>query len=1701
MHSQWKIISEHPNTTIPKNIENKWIDSLIGKDSNDRVIPDTNLPAKNRYGIEFRPRQGMFVNRVEALKQYIERVNAILMENLIVDDFDISDLMLSDPAPSTVSGLWDTVIDFDTELRFIGTATLVQAALTAVTENGIITDILIDNPGYGYKNAPLIKIVSSGIGAVLLPVLDAAGRITSVTIQNAGRGYFDNTMLIVRPHSVLVSSDTSSFDKWSIYEWTARDKVWNRIRSQSYDVTKFWTYADWYATGYTQFTKIDYLVDNTYYLVTLSANIGSIVKVKNIGSGGWLLLEKYNNLTTIDYTQNYKVVGRQNGTIQFSSSIYTFVNSSVGFDNQLFDASLYDNYAATELRIIINSIKDKILVDDLRNEYLKLFFSSLRYVMHEQIFIDWAFKTSFIKATHNVGELKEKVTYNNDNLSNFEDYINEVKPYRTKIREYVSSYNKTDYARQSTTDFDLIPLVTDNLTVIPMNVSVAANGTIDASSSNILAYPWKHWYDHVGFTIQSIEIFNGGSGYINQPVVRFEGGFGTGASAKAYISNGKVNRIDLISGGTHYLKAPIITLDGGLSETGTAATAIAVIESEVVRANKIAIKFDRITRDFYISEKTETETLVGTGSRVQFALKWSPRIQIGSVSIKLYPIGINPNTPGVTGIDILRGEYTLSTKKSTSKGYTSYSGLLTLDTAPAVGETIRITYEKNFEHMSAADRINFFYEPTSGMLGKDLAQLMNGIDYSGVQLQGLGFGATGGWDALPWFTDEWDGFDPTYDDRIFTAGAGEYTYDLQYAPNVGELINVYISRYTPTATVNINSVTVSPLDNNSIWITTLTAHAFTASMFVSISGLTTGNYNGTYRIRQVISEDTFSITLDRAVVLGTGGSVIGYTYDKPIRLDDLYYGTPDWVSGYAYIAGTRVVYEDYYYVSNVATSSITFLASEWEKGTIVNADAIMTSIAGNGTTEIFTLPSANLTINNKDKVIFRKSTSDGSILPRPNDYDTQLQGGAFNGSVLTTATGYAPADINIDGDDFVTPATSHAPEEIVPGHITDALAIKVYHRVEGGAPNILFKNYIGNGVNTTFIIGQYFATDRAVIVKVGNVIIEQTAYTIDWTSNTVIFDVAPLADSVVSIISVGFNSENILDLDHFVADGTTTEYVTRAPWSDSELTSTVLVNGLVPTYELFRTDNTYDSPNRVAIRFSSSIEAGSLINYMIDIGTTVQTASVVKSQLITTNGTASIYNLVNLNSEVLPGNRLQPYETNVIVRKGQEILRPSTVMYFTMADDVLSYTIPAHKFATYSISSTDIRVYADSNALTPGAEYIVDLLGITIELSQSSYIDGGKLAVVINVDFDYAITDAGTIEFSTVYPEDTDIEIISFYNHMVLDIDRTTDVMTPSTTLTPGTTDYYEFTNKLGGYFTLRRPAVSDDFVWIIKNGTLLTHSVDYAVDDDRITVRLQASLESTDVIQVMSFSDQTIRTTFGFMQFKDMLNRVHYKRLRAEKASVLAVNLTQSDIEIRVVDGSAFSLPNPALNLPGIIEIRGERIEYFSITVEPTGQWILGRLRRGTLGTGTPLVHIAGEVVQDIGPTETIPYTDKIIIDTVISNGVTTNLGNLPYTPANENEVDVFVNGYKLKKVDYDLFEETNGYPYSVEGDSTFPAEFSVDGTTNEITLTTAAAEGTKVVIVKKELTLWNDPGKSLARSNNKIANFLKENATVWPR
>ena len=54
------------------------------------------------------------------------------------------------------------------------------------------------------------------------------------------------------------------------------------------------------------------------------------------------------------------------------------------------------------------------------------------------------------------GELRKDITFNNDNLISYQEYINEVNP-KTKLREYVSGYEKLDSSNNLTSDFDLPP--------------------------------------------------------------------------------------------------------------------------------------------------------------------------------------------------------------------------------------------------------------------------------------------------------------------------------------------------------------------------------------------------------------------------------------------------------------------------------------------------------------------------------------------------------------------------------------------------------------------------------------------------------------------------------------------------------------------------------------------------------------------------------------------------------------------------------------------------------------------------------------------------------------------------------------------------------------------------------------------------------------------------------------------------------------------------------------------------------------------------------------------------------------------------------------------------------------------------------------------------------------------------------------------
>jgi hypothetical protein len=59
---------------------------------------------------------------------------------------------------------------------------------------------------------------------------------------------------------VLVKSDTDAVNKWAIYLYNSFTSSWDRTKTQSFDVSKYWNYADWYEAGYNAVSKIDHYV-------------------------------------------------------------------------------------------------------------------------------------------------------------------------------------------------------------------------------------------------------------------------------------------------------------------------------------------------------------------------------------------------------------------------------------------------------------------------------------------------------------------------------------------------------------------------------------------------------------------------------------------------------------------------------------------------------------------------------------------------------------------------------------------------------------------------------------------------------------------------------------------------------------------------------------------------------------------------------------------------------------------------------------------------------------------------------------------------------------------------------------------------------------------------------------------------------------------------------------------------------------------------------------------------------------------------------------------------------------------------------------------------------------------------------------------------------------------------------------------------
>jgi hypothetical protein len=1747
-HTEWLLLEEgNANSNPTSLLGKKLFDSLLGHDSTGNLVPDSSLTSRNRYGISIRPRQSMFKDRHEALRNLVEFTNSVLLENRITGNYSFENLNQVEQIPDVLSGEYDIVVNDLEELSLVETETFRQAKLECFVQDGKIRSVNVIDQGLGYLYPPTVSIVSTvSSDARIQTEIDSLGRVVNATISNTGERYTTAPTLVVRPHTAIVIVDSESGNRWAKRAFDYTNNVWIKIKTQTYNTPLYWSYVDWVSSEYNEFKDYRYVLGDVYELTKLSEiDTGDYVKINNIGDGRYAILERVDANTVGNFSTSYNIIFSERGTIQILDSIWDFASSDYSFDDATLDEKLYDQVPDSELFYILTALKDNIFVKDLRVNWNLFFFKAVKYALTEQKLLDWAFKTSFINIKNVLGDLDQRSVYKLDNEQYFEDYIKEIKPYHSHIRNYTSNYTSLDSAYVYNTDFDLPSYY---------NTASGQFETIGLTSELIEEYPWKSWADNYKYELTGIEIADGGAGYTQQPyvsIVTAEGDTGSGAEATAYIKAGKVYKIVITDTGSGYTMPPLVSIVG---TSTTTATVSPIITNSKVRKNIIGIKFDRVSATTDLVGETTTEVFTCPGHVEKFALTWLADPDKLTI------------TPLLDGKLILSTDYKIEYYTDDYEGYSKkYSRFVFLKEIPQAGQTFKITYKKNINLYTAVDRIESLYAPTDEMPGKELPLLMSGVEYPATNLQGLGFDYSPPWDYGSYNLDSaWGDLISYYATAklVSTADVGDNVLYLNTTTGImpGQVVNILNSSTTrirnDTVVVSVDttasSITISePLYSvhkihadsinigSSMSIKTIVPFNgdIVVGDFVKLYGISESGFDGFYTVSSIDSRDKFTVAVERILStttvvvpsntiitvasilenISTNASTIAVTgsFDTTSTTYDVALGVPSAdVSSVVAKLDNVIIAED----SPLSPP----LSEYWYLVEDDNGYAIL-RWAYNYYGSPLSDHTYDITVSLRPTVEFWKTDTVASAL------DTELSAGTWNTSgAFVSALGVNPEDLIIDGDEFLSIDSGYAPEECVAGTVLDSIGINVYTRAPQ-AYALVVTGAIGivAGETTEHNVGYPIEEASGIQLHCNNQIFERVE-TVDlfttssqFCINGNVVIIAPQANNTrAGYTIVGVGSESLID-NTFIAVEDQTDVILYSLGSIYNVrTAYVLVDG--KEIDEVSTTSSYGymleqvsvNNTRACVKIYN-LPAGAHTLQAWFFNSPYNNFNRVHEELFDITSSQDSFVLE------LPPGTVEPASAQAIVEislpgnsDARKRLLPPWVSYYQVESSETTFDIDNKNVRPTDLdldgspyTMDNVKVYANGTPLRSGFDFTLDTNANQVNITAGLLNAGDVVAVMGLIDYDYIIV-GNILQLATPAETDQVVRVVTFTDHdnLMMRTER--------------------FNGTLTKRFTLSRPALSDNFVWVYINGIPLTARYDYEILDDLKTIQLNdwiSCIPSDDVM--ITTVDQPYQgdQILGYRYFKDMFGRSHYKRIANIYSTTLAKELNYYDTEIHVTDASRIVPPNPVKNKPGIILIDGERIEFFA----KNGN-VLSNLRRSTLGTGPASFSDIGTEVIDMSPQQTIPYNDTVITQSTITNSTTyiistasneiigsgitlmTSSGNGEAVPDAVDQIAVYYGGRQLRKTPLKMHSNERAYDTTssvyFNGMTTssyeiIPPEFTINTSTQEIVLNIAEGitEGTKLTIVKTTATFWAG-NESLLTSDAIQAKFLQARTAELP-
>ena len=539
-HHDWQLVRALDDRTAPPaHLLAGMNHALTGYDDLHRAVPDPSLHPRDRFGASVRPRRSLLAadraDLIAARRSFVDAVNAIFARtdfltqspnaltaltrstptyaNLIWSqpygtsgiefppanayDFEVAsheerDAVLLSVAFYIQNGYrpfekfhWDsTPWDFD---RRIGSSAKARPARVLVTNYDDATPSWsiweVPPDAYQSEEAP-------GDALVLSHQFDLSFPTYAAMLAQAAAG------LIPEGKRCLVEADERYQGFWTLHAYrpskTLEADRYGFIyeNAQTYRTRDFIETIDWYAEGYGPLKppQISYPSAEARNLAELPSPENTFVRVDDAGGWTW----------TVWDGSNWNTVARQNGTIRLSDAFCDATRPVYGVGNvapTLADIETRDG--TLELRQIELALRQSVLT---RGQINEVFFSLLHFAHSRQDQVDWAFKTSFLTVVGFNERLEQTPIATYDTTENLLDYINEVKPFRVKTREFTRALTPpTDTATVRATDFDK-PVFYDE--------RIGAYRRLDPANPDDMAYmaghaPWEDWYEN--FLNQSLD--------------------------------------------------------------------------------------------------------------------------------------------------------------------------------------------------------------------------------------------------------------------------------------------------------------------------------------------------------------------------------------------------------------------------------------------------------------------------------------------------------------------------------------------------------------------------------------------------------------------------------------------------------------------------------------------------------------------------------------------------------------------------------------------------------------------------------------------------------------------------------------------------------------------------------------------------------------------------------------------------------------------------------------------------------------------------------------------------------------------------------------------------------------------------------------------------------------------------------------------